>query len=67
MVFFSKSEVALYYVREMYKVRDGFFFSDISFDRINILSSHKANIKANVLAQLLFQDGIMISYTEKKL
>ena len=51
----------------MYQVGEGFCFSVISFDWINILSSYKNQIKANVFAQLLSEDGIFISYTEKKL
>ena len=51
----------------MYQVRDGFRFSAIPFDWVNILNSYKNQIKANVFAQLLSQDGILISYTEKKL
>ena len=49
----------------MYQVRDGFCFSAISFDWVNILKSHTDQIKAYVFAQLLSQDGILISYTEK--
>ena len=51
----------------MYQVRDGFCFSAISFDWVNILSSYKDQIKANVFSQLLSADIILISYTEKKL
>ena len=51
----------------MYQVQDGFCFSAISFDWVNILSLYKDQIRANVFAQLLSQDGILISYTGKKL
>ena len=54
-------------IREMYQVWDGFCFSAISFDRVNILSFYTDQIKANVFAQLLSVDSILISYTEKKL
>ena len=54
-------------IREMYQVRDGFCFSAISLDWVNISSSYKDQIKANVFAQLLPADSILISYTEKKM
>ena len=54
------------YIREMYQVRDGFCFSAISLDSVNISSSYKDQIKAHVFAQVLSHNGILISYTEQK-
>ena len=50
----------------MYQVRDGFCFSAISFDWIDILSSYKDQIEANIFAQLLSEDGILISEQKQK-